>query len=103
MKKTLTTREMVDALRRDQNAGWSYEGAKALIEYMKQLEEYIGEDIEFDPVALRCDYTEYENALDCVNDYHAGGDIETEKDALDYLESHTTVIQFHGGIIIQDF
>ena len=37
MKNTLNTYEIVNALLKDENADWSYTGAKALAEY---LEDY---------------------------------------------------------------
>jgi hypothetical protein len=45
--------------------GFSYEGAKALFEYYEDFEE----DIHFDPVAIRCDFTEYENFEAVQKDY----------------------------------
>jgi hypothetical protein len=41
--------------------GFSYEGTKALFEYFEQYEQDTGEQMEFDPVAIRCDFDEYEN------------------------------------------
>jgi hypothetical protein len=60
--------------------GFSYEGSKALFEYYEEFEE----DIPFDPVAIRCDFTEYENFEAVQKDYK---DIET----LDQLRDNTSV------------
>ena len=65
--------------------GFSYEGAKALFNYLEQYEEDTGTQIEFDPVALRCEYTEYKNLNEIIEDYQ---DIKTLED----LQDHTTVI-----------
>jgi hypothetical protein len=62
--------------------GFSYEGSKALFEYYEDFEE----DIPFDPVAIRCDFNEYENLQAIKEDYQ---DIETLED----LQNHTTVIE----------
>jgi hypothetical protein len=62
--------------------GFSYEGSKALFEYYEEFEE----DIPFDPVAIRCDFTEYENFEAVQKDYK---DIET----LDQLRGNTIVYE----------
>jgi hypothetical protein len=62
--------------------GFSYEGSKALFEYYEDFEE----DIPFDPVAIRCDFTEYENFEAVQKDYK---DIET----LDQLRDNTIVLE----------
>ena len=51
MKKTLTTYEIVNALLKDENADWSYTGARALAEYLEEYEEACGVELELDVVA----------------------------------------------------
>ena len=41
--------------------GFSYEGASILFEELTDIVECTGENINFDPVAIRCDFREYEN------------------------------------------
>jgi hypothetical protein len=62
--------------------GFSYEGATALFEYYEDFEE----DIPFDPIAIRCEFDEYESLEDVKKSYQ---DIETLED----LQNHTTVIE----------
>ena len=100
-------------LKADTNANWSYNGAHALIEHLEQLEEDTGAEIEFDAVAIRCDYSEYESALQAANEYayepnpNLGGgeqdDDDREADALAWLQDQTQVIEFDGGVIIHNF
>ena len=59
MIKHLSTNEMIHTLLSDEYASWSYEGATALIDWLEELEEYSGTPSVFDPVALRCEFTEY--------------------------------------------
>ena len=40
---------------------FSYEGLHSLFDYLEQFEEDMGKEIEFDPVAICCEYSEYEN------------------------------------------
>jgi hypothetical protein len=107
MKETLNTNEIADRLFRDENAGWSYNGAKALAEFLDTDEN---EDAEFDRVAIRCDFSEYPSAQEAAEAYGWEADShieddgqECDADALQWLENRTTVLSFDGGIIIHDF
>jgi len=77
---------------------FSYKGLKSLYNYLVDLEEDTGDNIEFDPVAICCEYSEYKNLEEIKNNYN---DIETIED----LRDHTQVIEISGSdkIIIQDF
>jgi len=87
--------EFIDTLTRDEYASFTYNGASALYEYLTELEEDIGQ-IEFDHVAIRCDYSEYKTLDEILNQYD---NINT----LDELRDNTTVIEFDEGFIIQNF
>ena len=78
---TISEYQFIGVMTQDQN-GFSYEGSKALFEYYEEFEE----DIPFDPVAIRCDFTEYENFEAVQKDYK---DIET----LDQLRDNTIVLE----------
>lgn len=113
MKATLTTSQAAAMLKTDTNANWSQAGAHALIEHLEQMEEDTGTEIEFDAVAIRCDYSEYESALQAANEYgyepnpnlgdDPQDDDDKEADALAWLQDQTQVIEFEGGVIIQNF
>lgn len=112
MKETLNTYEIADRLFRDENAGWSYNGAKALAEFLDTDEN---EDAEFDRVAIRCDFSEYGSLHDWARDYFIDwrGDLslpegmageEEEEDAIrEYIQDHGQLICFDGGIIVSSF
>lgn len=83
------------------NTNFSYDGKVALFEYLEQLSEGIGEDIELDPIALCCDYTEYDTLEELQAQYPHVKDLEQ----LSYL---TTVIPIDNAMkteafIIQNF
>ncbi len=110
MKKTLNTNQIADALRNDQNANWSWAGARALAEYLEELEEETGTEMELDIVAIRCDYSEYEDAIVAAEDcggweYEGDGDDDREKAALSWLKDEKIIIREldNGGVIIQNF
>lgn len=111
MYHNLSTDEAIKLLKDDDSASWSWDGAKALIEYLEELESSGGKSIEFDKIAFRCEYSEYSSALEAAQDYgftppendDDDDDDEIESAAINYLEDRTTVIKFDTGVIIQQF
>jgi len=110
MKKTLTTYEIGHELLQDSNANWSRAGAFALAEWLENYEEKTEEELELDVVAIRCDFSEFESAQEAAENYgwEPSRDIEEDgqecdAEALHWLENRTSVIEFDGGVIIQDF
>lgn len=113
MKTTLSTSQAANLLKADTNAKWSRSGARALVEYLEQLEEDTGTEIEFDAVAIRCEYSEYASALEAALDQgfepnpNLGEEEQSEEDkeadALAWLQDQTQVIDFEGGVIIASF
>ena len=89
---------------RDNNSykdNFSYEGRKALFEYLEDLEDDIGDRIQFDPIALCCEYSEYES-IEKLNEVYSFLNFPCDLEA---LRDHTTVIEIPDckRIIIQDF
>ena len=115
MNKTLSTYEAADYLMQDENANWSYPGAFALVEYLEEMEEGCDTAIEFDAVAIRCDYSEYSSLIEWADDYLIDRkdtpfdcDVEyTDEEAChiirDYITDRGTLIEFDGGIIVSSF
>ena len=69
MKITLTTTDIENALFADENANWSSNGARALAEYLEEYEHSSGEELEFDVVAIRCDFAEWSSLQEWAEDY----------------------------------
>jgi hypothetical protein len=110
MKITLSSREAVRRLLEDENANWCYASACALVAHLQVLEQSMGVEMEFDVVAIRCDYSKHDSALDAAREYGYDDEPEPEQDeeekeqsALDYLHGKTTVIEFDGGVIVANF
>jgi len=89
---------------------FSYEGLSALFEYFEEFEYDTGENVYFDPIAICCEFSEYESALDAARQYtsdSAWGAMTHEnanESALNWLYNHTQVIQLDSGaVIIQDW
>jgi hypothetical protein len=79
---------------------FSYDGRIALFEHLEQLEEDLGEQWDFDPIAIRCDFTEYKNIQDFWQDYNS-----VEFQCMSDIEDATTVIYIDNSnsFIIQNF
>ena len=69
IKQTVNEYRFMQVLREDEYASWSYGATKALYDYYEQLSEDIGEDIELDHVAIRCEWNEYDTAWDAMLQY----------------------------------
>ena len=95
MKDTINVYHFSDAMIEH---GFSYEGAKALFEYLEQYEQDCETELEFDPIAFRCSFDEYENLQEIKKNYKI---IETLED----LQNHTTVIEIPDSdrLIIEAF
>lgn len=58
-------RAFVDA---DRKENFSYEGLRALFDYLEDYEEQTGEELELDVIALCCDYSE-DTVADIARNY----------------------------------
>ena len=77
--------------------GFSYDGSTALFNYLEQLEEDCNIKIEFDPIAFRCEYDEYESLEELNKEYNEDYDMQS-------LSENTQVIDVDGErLIIQAF
>ena len=101
----MTTYECAKALTHDEYANWTRSAAFALVEYLEQMEDDCGTQIEFDPVALRCEFSEYESLQDFANEYWLTDSQRLTRDEVikEYIEHRSTLIEFDGGILVQDF
>ena len=99
MIKTVTETDFLNSF--SVSDGFSYEGLRSLFNYLEDLEESTKQPIYLDPVAIRCEYIEYDNLEEIQTDYP---DITSLED----LAKHTNVIRVHGthindSIIIRNF
>lgn len=95
MKKTITIHEFVNEMT---DHGFTRLGSARLFEYFEELEcDMDGLELEFDPIAFRCEWTEYKQLSEIAFEY------EIELNDVSDLQDYTQVIEFDGGIIIQNF
>lgn len=97
MKTTINFYDFEQAFRNaDRFDNFGYEGLKVLFEYLEEIEESLGDEIEIDVIALCCEYSR-DDCMDIADIY--GIDLD---DCLDddervdtiraYLEDHTSVV-----------
>ena len=89
MKQEITECQFVNEIVNDEYNSMSYEGARALYEYLEEVENSYNNDFEeitFNRTEIRCQYTEYENIEEVQKDYD---DIRTLAD----LKARTIVIE----------
>jgi len=104
----------------DGNGGnFTIDALHALFDYMEDLEDSIGEPMQFDPIGICCDFCEYGSATEAVRDIndsalaeikaeteHADSDDaelvadEIEDACLEWLNDRTHIIEFPFGVII---
>jgi hypothetical protein len=77
--------------------GFSYKGSVALFDYLEHLEDDLGEQIEFDPIAFASEWYEYKTLEEVAHDFGE------EYGDLDYLSQTTTTIEFENGILVLNF
>jgi len=65
---TLHQAKFVDEFQKINKENFSYDGLKTLFQYLDNLSDDIGEHIEFDPIALCCEFSEY-SLEEFNNDY----------------------------------
>lgn len=69
MKNTVTEYQFIDSFQGGYENNFSYEGKKALYEYLTQLEYDCDIELELDPIAFCCEYSEYEGIQEFKDDY----------------------------------
>ena len=92
MKQTIQFGDFQDAfIRMNRKENFSYQGKKALFEYLEEYEQNTGEEIELDVITLCCEYNE-----DSIEDVLANYSLES----LDELRENTTVIWEDGTDVL---
>jgi hypothetical protein len=101
MIQTMSNYEIINALKADEFARWSYEECIALADYYESLEDDMGEPIEFDRVSIRCEWGSYDSLSDIIKAY--GGCPDNWYLALEWLKDRTDLVQLEHSILIREF
>ena len=105
MKTTVTEFQFVEAFRHaGRETQFSVPARRALFDHFEIIEQYQDEEIELDPIAVCCDFAEYPSARSAAETYgYRDGVDSKEESALEWLQNRTQVIEFDGGLVIQQF
>jgi hypothetical protein len=101
MKQSIGFCQFTDKFRdMGRKESFTYDGLKALYDYLEQYGEDCGQEVELDVIALCVEYTEYED----LAEFHANYDKDDYPD-IDTIRDNTQVIEIDGtdGFIILDF
>ena len=102
MKTTLHFYEFGLWFERHSPNNFSRNGLRSLFDWLEDFEEDTGEEIEFDPIALCCEYTEYED----LDEFKANYTCEEYQDIEDWegINDYTITIPVgEKSFIIQNF
>tara|TARA_R100001510_G_scaffold39612_1_gene36062 strand:- start:1188 stop:1484 length:297 start_codon:yes stop_codon:yes gene_type:complete len=98
MHEYITEYMFKDDFQRRRPDNFTSSGLSALFNYMEEYEEENGVKIEFDVIAICCEFSEYENFTE-IQEAYSNLDLEDLEDLYD----RTHVIEHADGIIIRDF
>lgn len=100
------------ALKADEYTQWTSEAIDALYDHYDQLSDDIGEDIQLDTVAIRCEWSEY-HVQELYDNYsHIFEDANIEWDDYDkqieILNDHTFTLDIRrdthmGNVLVMEF
>ena len=106
MKTIITVHSFVEAFRAcGRGTQFSYHALRALFEHLERIEEDTDTELELDPIALCCEWSEYPSALDAAKafGYLEGVDSKDEF-PIEWLMNRTDVVQvWENGVIIRNF
>lgn len=108
MKTTVYFSEFRDYFHEIRPDNFSYQALRILFDYLEEFEESTGEEVEFDVIAICCDFSEdsFENIADL---YGIELDLETDEDeqkqqVIDFLQSEGTYVgDSINGIVYRNF
>lgn len=109
MKQTINQNEFMHAFHaHNRYEQFGYHALKAIFEHIEEYEEQTGEEQELDVIAICCEFTTFNTALEAATEYGFESELEDdaddkEKEALNWLYGETTVLEYAGGVVIQQF
>ena len=100
MKQTITESEFKNTMQRVRPDQFSWEALGALFDYYTEYEQSAGEELDFDPIAICCDWTEYESLKEFQEAY------SDEYKTLDDIDEASFVIRVgndDGPFLVHNF
>jgi len=88
--------EWINRLTRDEYSDYTYEAAEALFDYYHDLSEAIEEHVNFDVIAIRCEWSEYTED-EMREQYNIAHPEDVEITMIDKGHAHQVIqIPMHG-------
>ena len=108
MKKTITENDFINAFTSyNRESQFSVKARKELFNYLEECEAGSGTEYELDPIALCCDFTEYDSVKECVEAFSNLDEFEmceNDDDYRDVFACHTQVVVWEDDcVLIQQF
>jgi len=98
MKQSVNMYDFERAFKNFERDNFSYDGLKALFEYLEEYGDGMGEEVELDVIALCCEYAEYDSLSEYNDDYG------TKYSEIDAIQNDTTLIKIDdNSFIIQQY
>ena len=105
MKTSVNFSQFCDAFRdMNRNDNFSYDGKRALYDFIEEMADQTGEEYELDVIALCCEFAE-SSLEDIINDYRidvseAEDDDEKADMVEEYLQENTMLVSRNGEIFV---
>jgi hypothetical protein len=105
MKTIVSEYQFVDSFRAcGRETQFTVPARRALFAHFENIEEWTDTEIQLDPIGICCDFAEYPSALAAAKDFGFQEGIDSKNEsALEWLQNRTQVIEFEGGLVIQQF
>lgn len=108
MKQTLSLDEFRHSFMNIRPDNFSWEGLEILFDWFEDLETSMDQELEFDPIAFCCDYSEasVKELIDAFDIDLDGVDPDmVDEFVLDYINDRSIVLGVcsHGEIVFQNF
>lgn len=105
MKRTITEYQFIEAFRHaGRETQFTVPARRALFEYLEEFEDSTGTELELDPVGICCEFSEYPTALDAAQAFGFKDGIDSKDESpIEWLQNRTQVVEFNGGVVIQQF
>ena len=102
MKKTVDKEEFFEWFAEYRPNNFSHEGRYALYDMLTEYEEDTGEELEFDPIAFCCEYSEYADIEEFWEEYDKK-DYPDEQSIMDATVYYSFKSLYGNSFIIQKF
>lgn len=106
MKITLNKTSFVSEIKKIRLDNFSVAALEMLFDWYEEMERDCDIQLEFDPIAICCDWSEYDE-VDLIEEFggQAGiyGEDATVENLIDWLRDETYVIEMCGSVLVMTF